>query len=476
MTTNVTVQTSASTSVLVPFTSAANAAIAQSALDANANQGASGGFLKYFSPTVGGAQTLPGVTFLGGVVDTVSAGANFGILPAKYTSFVNAGSGVAAVIGGVDTTLVSGANAKTIYINQSTDGHAYLGGGSNVLQNAFSFSKLSAVADGQAGTVLGASTLILDDTAGGTMNVTVSGGVLVALNGGGTDSILAQSGTVVVLAQAVSPTLHGVATIGAADSSSTIWVGADGGAVFINPGAGNAFVFQGDTLTEHSATLFGGTKVLGGQTLTAAAYTGRTTVLGMNGYLESGSAGGSIMTTGTTAGAATLVAGGAGDIMFVHGVNDVVNMGNQSNVVMSAHDISVGGGVNVIFGSGSGSAFGSAVGHNVFTFTGAGNYTVAGFHDANLVGSIYRDAAGSGGAGTITIADFIPQQVSTVGTVTVGSAIFDQFDLGSKTVANLSTTDLGGGFFNNVAVLSDGTTINFNNTFGTVHVQGTLIV
>ncbi|WP_374297222.1 hypothetical protein [Sphingomonas sp.] len=474
MTFNVTVQTSASTSVLVPFTSAANAAIAQSALDASANVAASAGFLKYFSPpNVGGSVTLPTVPFFGGVVDTVPAALNFGIMDPKYTTLVNAGSGLVAAIGGVNTTLVSAASASTIFVNQSTAGQAYIGGGNNVLSNAFSISHLTAAVDGAPGGALGGSTLILDDRAGGGMDVSVGAGLLVALESGGSDSIMAQGGTVAILAHQGSTGLAGITTITAA-ASTDLWVGAQGAPVFINPGAGNAFIFQGTSGTENSATLFGGTKTIGGSAHTAAAYTGRTTVLGMNGYLESGSAGGSIMTTGTTAGAATLVAGGAGDILFVNGANDVADLGNSANVVMSASNVTTGGGVTAIFGSGSGQVFGAADGQNTFNFTGAGNYTVAGFHQSGtFLGSVYKDlATGPGGAGNITIVDFLPQQ-------SAGGAIFDKFDLGSKTVTNLSTIEVGAagsGIFNNVAVLSDGTTINFNNTFGTVHVQGTLIV
>jgi hypothetical protein len=469
MTTNVTVQTSASTSVLVPFTSATNAAIAQSALDAGANALAAAGFMTYFSPPdTPGSVTLPPVTFAGGVVDTVPAALNFGILDPKYTVLANTGDGLAAAIGGVNTTLVSGANASTIYINQSATGQAFIGGGNNVLSNAFSISNLTAFVDGAPGGALGGSTLILDDNAGGGMNVSAGAGLLIALESGGADSIMAQGGTVAILAHQGSAGNTGVATISAA-ASTDVWVGAQGAPVFINPGAGNAFVFQGVPGAENSATLFGGTKVINGNAVSAEAYTGRTTVLGMNGYLESGSAGGSVMTTGTTEGAATLVAGGAGDILFINGVNDVGNLGDAANVVMSASNVTAGG-VTAFFGSGSGQAFGAADGHNVFNFTGAGNYTVAGFHDSSLVGSVYRDVAGPTGAGTITILDFLPQQDS------VNGAIFDQFDLGSKTVASLTSTSLGGGQFNNVAVLSDGTTINFNNTFGEVHVQGTLIV
>ena len=54
---------------------------------------------------------------------------------------------------------------------------------------------------------------------------------------------------------------------------------------------------------ELSATLFGGTRVIGGQTLTAVAFTGRATVLEGKGYFEGGAAGGNVLSTGTSTGA-----------------------------------------------------------------------------------------------------------------------------------------------------------------------------
>jgi hypothetical protein len=479
MTAQVTVMTGPGSVVLVPFSSATNAALAQTALDAAANAAASGGFLAYFSPdNVSGPVALPPVPFFGGVVDTVPAALNFGILDPKYTSLVNAGSGLVAAIGGPDTTLVSGANASTIYINQSTRGEAYIGGGNVVLSNAFSTSHLDAFIDQAPGGALGGSTLILDNSAGGGINATVGGGVLVQLEGEGTDSVLAQGGTVAILGPHNSGIggFVGASTI-AATAGTDLWIGAPentiGNALFITPGAGNAFVFPGVT-GDTAVTLFGGTHVINGQTIAADAYTGRTTVLGVNGYLQAGSAGGSIMQSGTLAGVTTLVAGGAGDILLLQATHNTVVLGDAENVIASGGVVSAdSGGDTFYFGSGSGTVSGSGAGENTFVFQGAGRYTVAGFHasvDLSLKGSIYMDDAGAGGAGDITILDFLPAMA--VGSSTV-QTVFDRFELHEGvSVSSMTTADLGNGFFDSVATLSDGTTVTFKNTLGVPHYDG----
>jgi hypothetical protein len=301
------------------------------------------------------------------------------------------------------------------------------------------------------------------------MNVQAGPGLLIALQSGGADSIVANGGTVVVLAGHVpTATSTQTATI-SATAGTDLWVGAQGAPVFVNPGAGNAFIFQGGT-GESSATLFGGTRVINGTTVTAAPYTGKATVLGMNGYLESGSAGGSIMTTGLTAGAATLVAGGAGDILFINVSGDTANLGNGTGVIASAGAVGtvagVGAGDTFIFGSGSGQAFGALDGHNTFIFNGSGAYTVTGFHDldAGVTGSLYQYHNTTGGAGHITITDFL------------AGANVDQFDLGSASVASINYTDVGGGAFTSSATLSDGTVVDFTNPGAKVVQSGTFLV
>lgn len=479
MSTFVTVSTSNTASVLIPFTSAANAALAQAALDAGPNQLASlpGGLYKYFSPTVGGSVTVPTAPIGGGgVAQTNNLTDVYGLLPAAYTTLINGatpsastpgGSGTAVAVGGAAATLYSGQNATTVYLNSNADGAAFLGGGKTVISNAFAFSSINISMDGGASGGLGSSTLIVDDHIGGGATVNANGGSLIQLNSGGSDMVIGNGGTVVVLAAPGTGSVHSAATVSSAGVGSTIWVGTQGAPLEIRPSGGDVFVFQGAPGVENAVTLFGGS--------------GHSTVAGMNGFLRGGSGGNSLIQSGTTDGQATIFANGSGDVIFLQAFDNVADLGSGTNVVAVMDHSLVGraAGDTFKFGAGSGQAFGGARGNNTFIFNGAGNYTVAGFHDLVAAttsagffkGSLYRDAAtGVGGAGNITIADFVPQQFSG----TVGGAVFDQFDIGGKTAA-ISSASLGGGLFNNTVVLSDGTSITLNNTLGAVHQVGTMI-
>ena len=436
-----------------------------------------GGIQYYVPADTPGAVTVPSVNFTGGVADTVPATLNFGILNSKYLAFVNAGTGLAALIGGPDTTLVSGQHATTLFINQSERGEAYLGGGTNLLGNAFASSKLSVIAEGgeiELGQTFGSATLILDDSAGGSMDVVLGAGLLTQLYGGGSDSLVAQSGVVAVLGARHEGSGSGVATVSAMEGAQ-VWVGAQGGALFITPGAGDAFVFQGVAGTENSATLFGGSRTFAGQRIDASAFTGRATVLGMNGWLESGSAGGSVLQSGTTEGAATLVAGGANDILFLRAANDTAILGDAPGVLASAaNSVTQGNGDTFVFGAGSGTVFGAANGHNRFLFQGAGQYTVAGFHqtsDTTIIGSAYRnESTGPGGAGHITIVDFfVDSPASPV------RGHFDTFDIGNASISSIVSTPLTGlssAFYDNTVSLSDGTVVTFLATYGAINYDG----
>jgi hypothetical protein len=483
MSDNVTVITSATGSILVPFTSAANAASAQAAMDTGPNSVASlgGSIFKYFIDTTTGAGnvTLPVPTFLGGVAQTGSGTQNYGLMPGNDQDLVNAGNGTAIAVGGAQTSVWAGQHATTIFLNSNANGAAFLGGGNSVLSNAFSFATMNIQMDSGAGTVLGNTTLIVDDTVGGGATVTANANALVALIGGGADLFIGQAGTTVLEASSAAGAAGGTTTVQTAGSGSTVWVGAQGVPLIVNPGAGDAFVFQGTPGQENAVTLFGGQQVFGGQTLTAAAETGRVTVAGMDGFLQAGSQGGSIVQTGTDFGAATALAGGSGDILFIEARGDTANLGNASGVIAVADtNLTVAGGTGdtFIMGNGEGEALGAPDGHNTFIFTGSGTYTVAGFHDTAsnptsagfFQGSTYVDSVTAGGGGTINIVDFAPQQVFTLtGGATVASAVHDTFNMGSAAnLASLTSTTMPGGLFSSTAVLHDGTTIIFGGTTG----------
>jgi hypothetical protein len=498
MTSFVTIQTGASSQVVVPFSTAANVAAAQAAMDA-VNNLVSLNIESIYqpNPTVPGNVTVPFAPVVGGVVQSSDNTINYGLLPGNYNLLVNGasaattipgGSGTAIAVGGAATTLVSGQNATSVFLNISTAGQAFLGGGQAVILNALNTSNMSIAMDGGVGTVFGVgmSTLITGDEVGGShTTVTAGDNALIKVLDGGSTSVIDQGGTIAVFADSVSG-LSGAVTVSAAATApggTSLWVGAEGGAVYITPGQADAFIFNPNPGTgETSATLFGGS--LG--SMSAANFTGHANVLGINGYLEGGSAGGNLMLSGTTSGAATLVAGGSGDYIWLQGANDAAILGDAQNVYSEATTL-VGGqqGDTFYMGGGSGTVVGARGGYNTFVFTGGhgngafvGNYTVAGGHDGSvsptsagfLHGSLFVDSTGGAGTGSITITDFLPQQ-------SVGGTVFDQFSMGSATLVSLTSTLIGGAGsqYNNTAVLSDGTTINFLNTFGQVHQVGTML-
>lgn len=513
MTTYVTVNTSATSSVLVPFTSAANAAIAQAALDATDNKfiALAPELVSYYKPaaSVSGSVTVPATTFFGAVANTNSNTLDFGAWGSLYNTMVTGaidsvgasgqGAGKTVLVGSASTSVWSGANESMVYLNTNTNGAVFLGGNSTT-GDAVTNSDATDKVNIWTGNDTIQSLLTVVDTIGGGATVHTAGNSLIRFYQGGSDLLLADGGNSAIEISTLSGGATGAITIAAASAGTnlTVHLGTGpvtttpgpnhaSGVVFITPGAGNVTVSPTFAGQEMSATLFGGTRVIGGQTITAAAFTGQATVLDGKGWFEGGSAGNNVLSTGTTTGAATMVAGGAGDKIYLHGIGDLAILGNTAGVQASAnftHGIdTVSGqtvrGAHFVMGSGSGSAFGSGYGYDDFVFTGSGSYTVIGGHDTTVAatnpgflhGSVYHEASTAGG-GTITILDFSP---------TLGSnGIHDVFDLGTASVTSLTSTvaSIAGSntFYNNTAVLSDGTTINFLNTLGQVHQSGTTLV
>ncbi len=514
MTTYVTVNTSATSSVLVPFTSAANAVIAQAALDATDNK-----FIKlapelvtYFTPSatlVGSSSgpasvTVPATTYFGAVANTSNANLNFGAFDPLYHNMVNGavdsvgaaqGAGTAYLVGSYTTSVWSGANAQMVYLNAGTNAKVFLGGNStngDAISNFDAASKVNVWTGNDQPSVYAIATM--NDTVGGGATVHTAGNAIVRFLSGGSDMVIADGGNAVVEADSTAGGAAGILTVRAASAGTNLTVQLGGAPVFITPGPGNVVVTQLDPNNEQTATLFGGTRTIGGHTVTAAAFTGSAQVLSGRGYFEGGSAGHNVLQTSKTAGTATMVAGGSNDTILIQAAGDYAYLGNGTNVIAAVTSIvsgtqSVGGvayhGDHFILGNGTGSAFGAAGGYNDFVIAGSGNYTLIGSHDTTtpnsavgaLHGSVYHEASTAGG-GTITILDFLPQQI----TGGVAGALFDQFDLGSASLVGSITSTvvsvLGAGLtlYDDTAHLSDGTTIIFKNTLNTVHQVGTSIV
>lgn len=379
----------------------------------------------------------------------------------------------------------------------------------------------------------GSTAATIDDSAGGAATVLAGGGSLVRLLQGGADVVVGQPGTSAVFLGYGGDTLPGAATI-AATSGATVWFVNQGGNAVLAPGAGDLVAFPGasgratlaggamtidgraidaPTFTGSAtiaglgdgmviapgggevvvvgsntgrATLVGGAATVGGTVFDAPAFTGRTIVVGADGYIQGGQAGGNLLQSGTVPGAATLVAGGAGDTLLLQGQADTAILGDMTGVLASAALVAVDQaglrwtqGVHFLAGAGSGTIVGALQTADTFIFAGAGNYTVIGNHAIpnNEFGPLpvkyYTASAGA----HVTILDFIVALSAGIHTRDGPFVNSDMFDLGANALVSLVTVPGGlSGTVTTTAGLSDGTSITFRDAQAAVHQSGNALV
>jgi len=444
----VNIVTSSTTALFVPFTSAANAAVAQQAVT-RINSAVIAGVLQPVD-WAGGSGVLPEpvdpAIIAGGVV-TVGGGSNLGLMPSSYYALVDDSSGIVAAIGGPNTTVVSGSLGTLIYQNIASSAEIYLGGGNNLIKEAFASSAAVINVDAGVSNALGSGHTIIDASLGSS-TINVFANALIDVIAGGTALVIAQPGSVVV--GVTGPSTNPVTVEGGANTD-LVYI-PDGGSSFINPGAGNVVVIAGSGGSE---TVFGGSMTIGGVPMTADAFTGTATVFAGTGYFQGGSAGGNNMQTSTLPGAATLVGGGNGDVLNANAPGDLLIAGPGNAVLFAAQTTSQGD--TFITGSGATTVLGAAGGNNTIEL-GSGTSTVYGQHNTGGSGSVSGnryliEAAG----GTHMIADYLP-----------GFDVLDFADsVGHPSLLTVtffaSATDSPFGQPGSQAILSDGTTINFPN-------------
>ena len=445
----VNIVTSPTTALFVPFTSPANAAVAQQAVT-RINTAVIAGVMEQVD-WAGGSGVLPDPTdpaVIGGGVVTVGGGSNLGLLPSSYYALVNASPGIVAAIGGPNTSVVSGSLGTLIYQNISSSAEIYLGGGNNLIKEAFPTSAAMINVDAGSSNALGSGHTIIDASLGSS-TINVFANALVDVIAGGNALVIAQPGNVVV--GVTGPSTNPVTVMGGANTSM-IYI-PDGGSSFINPGAGNVVVIAG---TGGSETVFGGSMMIGDVPMTGDPFTGSATVFAGTGYFQGGSAGNNIMETSTLPGVATLVGGGDGDLLNARAPDDLLVAGPGSALLFATQTTSEGD--TFITGSGATTVIGAAGGNNTIEF-GSGTSTVYGQHNAGGAGSITGNRyVIEANGGTHTIADFL-----------LG---IDVLDLASSVgqpspvdVSYFSTADKSPfGQIGTQAVLSDGTTIIFLNS------------
>ncbi|MDE2199003.1 MAG: hypothetical protein KGJ41_08265 [Rhodospirillales bacterium] len=465
MATNVTVLGGGGTTVTIPFTSAGNAAAAQSALSV-LNPAIAGGIETVYQ-VVAGSQTVPVPGLLGMVVDTLNgagSAASLGVVSSPNNALVDAGSAplVAAIAGGGNWTVASGNNSSLAIMNAALGSQptkVFFGGGFNAFSEApyVDFASASAVVN-----VDGSSTVAANTMNGGAVIVAPYGATTVNVFSNAIVDIVSvgSSASVVVNAESVAgtPVFEAVQVDGGSSSAGVVTVnGAAGvnltyiatsGPGFINPNGSDV-------------TINGG---VGAGSVTVAA--GVTSLYAVNatGLLRGGSAGGNNIQSSTVAGVATLFGGGGNDKLELDGARQIAFAGNGANVIVSGQSAS--GADTITAGLGSGTLQGGLAGGNTINF-GAGTYTLFGMHGAGITASnadIYNNLVGGG---QYTIEDFYSQQF--------GGAGFDKVLLGTAAVSSVTTVAGTGGYSSAVATLSDGTKITFQNLGGVVQNHGSYL-
>lgn len=368
-----------------------------------------------------GSGTVPSPSnLLGGVIVQGGGGDLGGLQPQHVAAMVDA-TGPTTIVGAANanTTIVAGAGGVT-YLNLSKSGEVVLGGGNHGVFNAANGAAASVTLDGTlvAGAMAGIS--------GAGMTVSALAGSLTLIDDHGANAMLvdlAEGATAVTAVDAPSGDLAATIVGGTGTKLSHL---ALGGGAFINPGAGDATVFG--NVGGGTTTVYGGSF----EGATAASFTGKLTVVAGHGVFFGGSAGGNLLTTGTAPGAATLVGGGAGDLLISQGAGNMLIAGAGAETLSGfSVDASVGGAA-FFAGGGNATIFGNSGGGNTFGL-GPGVSQIDGRNEAALtaaglgVGQANSFFVSTSSGGGHVVADFI--------------AGLDHFNLTLTTLAGGQTLD-----------------------------------
>jgi hypothetical protein len=389
--TNVTVLGSAGEgTITIPITSAANAAVAQTALS-GISMAVAAGTLTQVDAT--GAGSLPGVgTAEIGVVEQggITAPALLALGNGCIAAVLD-GTASQTVLTGVSSgeLIVSGA-AGAIVGNLGTNTQVFFGGGDNRFVALggpmFGFVPTAEVyldASGYFDVSVGATTIFAG--AGATIDVVNTGSATntVNLEPGSQVNMLLLSGTAAT-----------AATVNAAGAGLTVVQ--NGGAGIINANDSNVTVF--------GTPAAGGGWWSGGGSVTLFGGSGTDVVCGGTGFFRAGSGGGSLLVSSTLPGAATLVGGGSGDVLQALGSGDVMAAGSGNETLLGGLAPIVAIGFRGLEPAGAVTDMtGSASGGNTF-FIGNGTTSIAGNH-GDAGGNLYAEL--TTGPKNVDISDFV---------------------------------------------------------------------
>jgi hypothetical protein len=389
---NVTVLGAADGTITIPFTSATNAAVAQTAL-AGISMAVAADALTQFDYT--GTETLPAATTQIGLVVQGSTALAPLVIGNNVVAAVLNGAAVQTVVTGVNSgqVIVSGA-AGGVVDNLGSNTQVLFGGGNN------SFAALgNPLLD-----IVPTAQVYLDGT--GTFDVSFGATTIFAGTGAAVNVINNgdASNTVDLEAanlEAGNPEAGGlansVALSGAAVTAATVnaagaglSVVQNGGAGLINANDSNVTIYGVTPGDDGSVTLFGGT--------------GTDSVTDGSGLFRAGSGGGSVLVGSTLPGGATLIGGGAGDTLQGLGGGDlmVAGSGNETLLGGFAPVVAIGfGGADT--GATNTDMTGGTSGGNTF-FVGNGTTSITGNHGADG-GNAYVEL--TAGPKTVVITDFV---------------------------------------------------------------------
>lgn len=436
---NVTVLGAAGATVTIPFTSAANAAAAQTALNTISDLVRTSTLTQYQYPGTG---SVPAPTLFGGVVVSGNAPVNLGLLPGGEYSLVNnatngsPGMPGTTVVGTYNPMTVASGTGGIVFLNASSNAQIFLGGGTNIL--AEGVSGASAVIntgsdDTHVDARMGATTINAFDTAAIQVWGGTTGSAVVNALGDNLVNVLGDNGTNAVSVFGIGGGALPADIPGAPGNLSII--GTAGTSLYVDPGSDNITV----AANSGNLTLIGGS--------------GNALVFGNHGMIDGGT-GTNYLMTDSLAGATTLMSAGFNDTMIGQGAgNTYIANGNNALIADFSAGNSAGGAIYTTGGGGNDTIFGSLASNSTFNL-GAGTVLAYGQHGLDLSrGNIYTDAYD--GANQITIGDFV-----------VGHDVFSLS--ASASGAHFSSSqyydNAGGSPFaaaGTQVLLTDGTTINF---------------
>jgi hypothetical protein len=438
MATNVTVLGASGSTVTIPFTSAANAAAAQTALNTISDLVRSSALTQYQYP---GSGAVPAPSLIGGVVVSGNALADLGLLPAgEYSVVNNADNGIATVSGGTaitlpGTTVVGTYNPMTVasgtggivFLNVSSNAQVFLGGGTNIIAQGY------AGASANINTDTGAT--FVDAKMGATTINAFGSSAVQVFSGSGSTEINAMGDNLINVVGAAGS--NAVSIFGGETTHNLGYIASGEANTYLAAGADNVTVGGDGT---GALTLVGGS--------------GNALVFASHGYIDGGT-GTNYLVTDSLAGATTLVSAGASDTLIGQGAGNTYIVSGTNAYVTDFSAASTEGGATYETGGGSATIYGSVAANSTFNL-GAGTVLAYGQHGEDLSrGNVYTDAYD--GANQITIGDFV-----------VGQDVFSLTNStsGASFVSATFYADAGTSAFGAVgtqAMLSDGTKIDFLN-------------